>query len=179
MLCTAGFIFLTYGLVSLIGASAKPGEIIIDSQESDKNESKISVDVEGAVMRPGLYNLPSSSRVKDALVAAGGVAQEADRDWLAKKVNLAAKLTDGGKIYILKVGEEPISSGDSIGITVQGAININTADSATLDTLPGVGKVTSEKIIGNRPYSSIEDLVSKKVIGSSAFEKLKDKITVN
>ena len=92
-----------------------------------------------------------------------------------KNINLAAKLNDGAKIYIPKIEE-----GDPQEITDMktSLININTASSETLDTLPGIGPATAAKIISNRPYKSLEELLDKKVVSLKVFEQIKDKITV-
>jgi len=178
ILFLAGFVFLFYGLMSFLGASNNQDQVEISTQES-KPESKISVDVEGAVFKPGVYEILSSGRTQDALIAAGGLNDLADRDWVAKNLNLAARLTDGAKLYIPKVGEQISMRNSTVASNVDSFININTADTASLDTLPGVGKVTAEKIINGRPYATTEDLVAKKILGAAAFEKIKDKISVN
>lgn len=140
------------------------------------NEQKVTVDVEGAVVNPGVYNLTSNSRVKDALISAGGLSSDADRNWVEKNLNLALKISDGSKIYVPRIGEQVQSaSSNSPNSTL---ININSATLSELDGLSGVGPVTAQKIIDGRPYSSIEDLRSKKIVGQSVFEKIKDKISI-
>lgn len=152
-------------------------------------KSKVSIDVAGKVIKPGVYELVEGSRLQDALIAAGGMSSNADRAYVSKKINLAQKVTDGAKIYIPAVGEMEVkqealaSISYSEGIEVDmsedddGLININTAGLERLETLPKVGPVTGQKIIGNRPYGSIEELVSKKVLGQKTFDGLKDFIT--
>lgn len=144
------------------------------------NSSKIFVDIEGAVVKPGTYSLKSDSRLKDALSAAGGISDEADKVWVEKNLNLASKVTDGIKIYVPRVGEETSSASTSTvsSSNVSGLlININSATASELDTLSGIGPVTAQKIIDNRPYASISELVSKKAVTQSVFDKIKDKIT--
>ena len=153
-------------------------------------DSQIMVDVEGKVQKPGIYKLKADSRIQDALVAAGGLEAHADRDYVSKKLNLAQKLTDGGKIYIPSVGEQQVapvveavqtSTDTSSPANIEGnssIININSASEAQLDTLPRVGSVTAKKIISNRPYSSIEELVNKKVVSQKTFEGFKDRISI-
>ncbi len=139
------------------------------------NESrKIAVDVSGGVINPGLYQFSEGSRVQDGLAAAGGLSESADREWVEKNLNLALKLKDSQKIYIPKQGEE--SYADQ-GITQEGLININTASSGDLDVLPGIGPVTAQKVIDNRPYGSIDELLIKKAVSKATFEKIKDKIS--
>jgi len=185
-----GLIFLGYGLIALFGSSDSSNDVVFEPQEDSVLSSKVSssatarqlvVDVEGAVLKPGVHNVPSDSRLQDALIAAGGLSSDADRDWVTKNLNLAIKVTDGAKIYIPKVGEEiesikgikSIKGGDAEDI-----ININSASEHELDSLPGVGPVTAQKIINGRQYSSIDELLSKKIVGSKVFEQIKEKITL-
>lgn len=181
-----GMIFFIYGLIGLFLTNKTASDDII-FETSGKNSAEIKtifIDIEGAVVRPGLYKLPHDSRIQDALIAAGGVSASADREYMSKNLNLAIRLTDGAKIYIPKDGEtESIKSITSIkgnadtGLII-GQININTASESELDTLPGVGPVTTEKIISGRPYGSVEELLNRKVVGSKVFSQIKDKITV-
>lgn len=175
-LALAGVLVLVVGLAIVgIGLGRSGGaEIEIREAEPQASESAgtIYVDVGGAVMRPGLYQLKSDSRVNDALVAGGGLAKDADRDWISQNLNLAAKLTDGIKVYLPFQGEEE-SAKDSPSL-----ININTASLNQLDLLWGVGPATAQKIIDNRPYAKVEDLLDKKAVKANVYEAIKDKITV-
>jgi competence protein ComEA len=156
------------------------------STNSDTKKGKqIAIDVEGAVLKPGVYMLPFDSRVQDALIVAGGMSDKADRLKVAKGMNLAAKLIDGGKIYIPFQGDSAStaqgggSSENVLGDATSSMVNINTASDSELDGLSGVGPSTVKKITANRPYGSIDELLSKKVVGKSVFEKIKGAITVN
>lgn len=144
--------------------------------QGEKKTSQITVDVSGAVLRPGVYDLPADSRIRDALIKAGGVSADADREYVAKVVNLAARLTDGAKVYIPHTGEAVAGATSMSGAA--SLININTASVAELDSLPGIGKVTAEKIIDNRPYGSASELAEKKVLSTSVYEKVKEKVSV-
>lgn len=143
-------------------------------------ESQVVVEVAGAVEKPGVYRLDSVSRVEDLLVEAGGLAGEADREWASKNLNRAAKLVDGQKIYIPKVDESRekgiqgsvAGSGDVGGVT-----NLNTASAAQLESLPGIGSVRAQEIVDNRPYSSVEELLVKKIVPKGVYEKIKGKVT--
>ncbi len=159
------------------------------TEEVTPYEKKIFIDVEGAVLNPGVFQIAYNGRVKDAIIASGGLTSNADNDWVAKNLNLAAKLTDGAKIYIPKIGE--LNVGDSIGQTTNansstlgietsnsGLININSATADQLDSLPGIGPVTAQKIINGRPYSDISELSSKKVVSSKVYGEIKDKISL-
>lgn len=147
--------------------------------------SRIKVDIEGAVAIPGVYELAASSRIQDLLIEAGGLSAEADRDWLSKNLNLAAKLIDGGKIFIPKVGEVTAGKIEDGKLKMDGQINkvflrinINSASSAELDTLPGVGPVTVQKIIDGRPYQTLDELVSRKILGKAIFDKIKNELVI-
>lgn len=189
----AGVMFLVYGLTTLSTPKDTKGEITFEaasdsrsqaavSAETREEEKTITVDIEGAVEKPGVYDLPAEARVQDALIAAGGMSKDADREKVSKGLNLAAKLTDGGKIYIPLVGESTLVSSGQVVLGSEassaGTININTASASELDKLSGVGQVTAEKIMSNRPYTAIEELVSKKVVSQKVFEQIKGNITV-
>lgn len=179
-----GLMFLGYGLIASFSSDTIDSERPLVFDQSPKEESnvqKIIVDIQGAVEKPGVYTLKENSRVQQALIAAGGLAEGADREFIAKQMNLAAKLTDGVKIYIPQkdeVVEGAVAAGSQGSVPTNGAININTASINQLDTLSGVGVVTAQKIIDNRPYGSIEDLRTKKVVSASVFEKIKEKIMI-
>ena len=182
-----GLILLGYGLIGLLGSSSDSNDVIFekaDSRENSSQSANLVVDVEGAVVSPGVYNLPKDSRVKDALIASGGVSAQGDRLWVAKNLNLALKIIDGAKIYIPFEGEKqssPAVSGSTGGSSTVGigeSININSASEKELDALPGVGPVTAQKIIDNRPYQTLQELVSKKVVSSKVFDNIKDKVTL-
>ncbi|HYM65593.1 MAG TPA: helix-hairpin-helix domain-containing protein, partial [Candidatus Sulfotelmatobacter sp.] len=116
-------------------------------------------------------------------ISAQGLSEDADRDYISKNINLAQKLSDGAKIYIPKIGEvvslNQNSESNVLGVQAQTSlININSATSESLDSLPGVGPVTAQKIINSRPYATIDELLSKKIVSNSVFTKIKDKITV-
>lgn len=144
-------------------------------------EKFLDVDVEGAVINPGIYKLPLESRVNDALVAASGFDKDADADWVEKNVNLAEKLTDGTKLYIPRKGENAeVKGATSVSTASQtGLVNINKADSKSLEALPGIGPVTAGKIIDGRPYSSVEELSARKILNSKVYAEVKDQLTVN
>lgn len=170
----------------------KSGIEFINSEQNVKgafaeqvSNSKISIDIEGSVQKPGVYDLPEDSRMKDALVASGGLSSNADRDYISKKVNLAQKLSDGTKIYIPAVGELPpaavssvtnVSVGAGLPSQNSGLVGINSASQSELESLPKIGPVTAAKIISGRPYADISELVSKKVIGQKTLDAIKDLI---
>ena len=137
----------------------------------------LHIDVAGSVQKPDVYVLAAGSRVADALAAAGGLSADADREWVSKFINRAAPVVDGAKFYIPKRGEAAKPAGEvaSASVTV---ININTATASELDTLPGIGEKTAEKIIAGRPYESVEALLERKIVGPSVFADIKNLIRV-
>lgn len=152
----------------------------IVTSETEAAGPIIMVDIGGEVNEPKVVELEEGSRVEDAIVAAGGVTDEAD----LTNINRAAFLNDGDKILIPSSesdGNTSTAYETETGSTGSGKININTADSEELQTLDGVGPVTAEKIIDyreeNGQFSSIEDIKNVSGIGDKTFEKLKDDIT--
>lgn len=153
----------------------KPLEIQMPTP-SPTVEPIIKVHVAGAVLNPGVYTLKDGDRVADAIAAAGGFTADANRDAL----NLAARLADGQKIAVPRLGEPtPAASSDD---TATGKVNINMATQAQLEALPGIGPVMAQRIIEfrnkNGPFKRIEDLRDQKLVPASTFEKIKDKITL-
>ncbi len=153
------------------------------------------VQVEGAVVHPGVYTLPQGSRLQDALKAAGGVLAEAD----LRSLNLARLLVDGERIDVpYKPGFAPLvemtptpknapttpegPSGATQIPTTRAKIDINTATLEELQTLPGIGPVLAQRIIEYRetygPFVDIEELLNVQGIGESLLDRIRDLITV-
>ncbi len=167
------------GIVLIIGgwfvsAPANKKEFPKESQISQIAKT-IAVNISGEVVRPGVYDLSSESRVDDLIKAAGGFSDQADRDFIDKKLNLAQKLSDGAKIYIPKIGEQAVNSASTDNKS--DIVSINQASSEELKDLPGVGEATAKKIIDGRPYQNLNELVDKKIISKSLFDKLSAKIS--
>lgn len=181
-LFSLAIVLIIVGLFQYFSPQKSGVEFVPADAKATVSASKIMVDVEGAVEKPGVYELESNARLQDAIASAGGLSAEADREYISKGVNLAQTVTDGLKIYIPKVGEQvagivsTANSGSSTSIS--GSVNINSASQSQLEDLPKIGPVTAQKIIDGRPYSSIEELLSKKVVGQATFEAIKDKITI-
>ncbi|MBP3824394.1 MAG: helix-hairpin-helix domain-containing protein [Butyrivibrio sp.] len=165
-----------------------------ETPETLDNEppENVVVYVCGAVVNPGVYELSEGSRIDDALAAAGGFSEDADRTY----VNLAARLSDGSKLQIPTISEtsdealakeiESFDTGDngykSGASDGSGLININTASQTELATLPGIGEGIAGKIIKyrdeNGSFKSIEDIMKVSGIKDKLFSKIKDQITV-
>lgn len=175
-----GLILLILSLFLLLKNQEEKSDVEFFSAESTPSaNTKLKVDVQGAVMTPGVYNLNEGARVVDALASAGGLSGSADRNYIAKYVNRAAKLADGQKIYIPSTVETVEGkTQNEINNSGKEKLNINTASQGELEALPGVGPVTAGKIISGRPYQTADELKSKKIVGSSVYNKIKDLIVV-
>ena len=150
----------------------------VSPAEATDSSAELVVDVAGKVRRPGIAVLPAGSRVVDALEAAGGARRGID----LTSLNLARPVVDGEQIL---VGVAPVpgvagtldapAAGDAL-------VNLNTADQATLDTLPGVGPVTAEAIIAwrtdNGGFTSVDELLEVDGIGEATLEDLAPLVTL-
>jgi len=178
LLLIAGLSLFFFGTYKIFSSSSEPEVEIIPVENSGKN---IIVDVSGAVEKPGVYSLPSPSRIKDALISAGGFAPNADKNWVSKNLNLAQVVEDGSKIYIPfdNPEENILSQTDDAG---ENKININTATASQLETLPGIGPSLAEKIISYRnekgPFQSLQDLKNVSGIGDKLFDNIKNDISL-
>ena len=168
----AGLIYLfLFGLALWQRPKQSVEYIASDSVTQLPGEAQIWVDVSGAVVSPGVYQLAGGARIKDALVAAGGLTGLADRDFVSTTINLAAKVKDGDKIYI------PTAGGEVAGAAT-GKVNLNKATSGELESLPEIGPARAGAIIENRPYASVDDLVTKKIIPVGVLDKIRNKVAV-
>ena len=161
----------------LVSALAnRPGASPVTLATSAPVTTGIFVHVLGAVITPGLYQLREGDRVVDALAAAGGYAADADQT----QQNLARVLVDGEQLVVPVIGSVPPV--DTGGGVVGGKVNVNTADQATLETLPRVGPAMAQRIIewreANGRFTTIEDLMGVTGIGEKTFEGLKDLVVV-
>ncbi len=157
----------------------------------------VVVDVEGAVMVPGLQRLAPGTRVGDAIAAAGGFSPQVDAAAAAAALNLAEPLSDGVKIHVPARGAAGVLAAAGNGSVAgpgttpptapapsavsAGLIDLNLADSSLLDTLPGIGPVTAAAIIAAReaaPFTSVEELSSRGVVGPATYEGIRALVTV-
>ncbi len=177
---------LILGLVGivLVGGSFLTSNLKSQSAEDFPKESIVSenftslkVDISGAVKNPGVYSFSKGARTEDLISKSGGFLENANAEYISKSLNLAQKLSDGQKIYIPFEGES--GAPQVAGVNTSGKIGINSASSTQLEDLPGVGPATAAKIIGARPYSDISDLLNKKAVSKSVYEKVKDLVDIN
>lgn len=172
------------GFVASSPSAQARAEIPAEPSDATARE-KIVVDVEGAVISPGLYELDAPARVGDAVRAAGGLASDASQG----AVNLAQQLGDGELVSIPSASDmeastaRPTSASASTGGAVSsGRVNINTANSTELQALSGIGPSLAERIVDYREahgrFSSIEEIQKVSGIGETRFSSLKDKICI-
>lgn len=175
-----------------------------EGNEEDKKENILSttgifVHIDGYVNNPGVYQIKENERINVLIEKAGGLKN----GYSIKNINLAAKLSDGDKVYIPSIEEEKIignqnnnisvntvgkhtnngnNSNNNVSITKNNKININTANVSELKQITGIGESTANKIIDYRQnvgkFKKIEDIKEVKGIGESKFESLKNKITI-
>lgn len=154
-----------------------------------QSNNNVIFDIEGEVMRPGVYKLAKGSRISDALAAAGGLAAQADREWVKMNINRAEVLADGMKIFIPKLNEQITRNNQQLrpdseilGVQKSGIININTAGVEELDKLVGIGPAMAGRIIEYREknggFKDINEIKLVSGIGDKLFEKIKDKISI-
>jgi competence protein ComEA len=177
--------------VSLPFASTVPagagagGPGVTSASSTTQVDEELVVDVEGAVLQPGVHRLPAGARVTDALVAAGGLGPTAD----GARLNLAAPLQDGQRVYVPAVGEDPPPIvGPGAGATgaasdaPTGPLDLNRADAAALDALPGIGPATAAAIIEHRNqiggFTSVDQLLDVRGIGQAKLDQLRPLVTV-
>ena len=142
----------------------------------------VFVHVAGAVATPGLYELRPGARVADALEAAGGPAASADLD----RLNLAALLTDGQRVHLPKVGEADVPPADVGGPAGVGSgttlVDLNTAGSVELESLPGIGPAIAGAIIDERArrggFRTVDDLLGVRGIGRAKLEQIRPLVVV-
>lgn len=136
--------------------------------------AQVTVHVVGAVHAPGVYELAARSRVEDAIAAAGGPTGDAELD----SINLARALSDGEQVRVLTHDQAE----SSIGMVGDGRVNINTASSAQLEELPGVGPVLAERIVAYReqhgPFASVTALEAVTGFGPAIIAGLADAAAV-
>ena len=147
----------------------------------------VTVHVAGQVAHPGVYAVAAGGRVADAIVAAGGTSADADADQL----NLAARVSDGERVYVPKHGEPPSPAGVAGGTgpgaggaagAPPGPVDLNSASAEQLEALPGVGPATSKAILAYRGnhgrFRSVTELLQVPGIGPAKLEALRPLVKV-
>jgi competence protein ComEA len=181
ILCLVGAVLILGGVYSSNLSPAKktafPDKSKVLSAEIKQSSEEAKIDISGAIKAPAVYSLSKDARVEEVIQKAGGFTSNANKEYIAKHLNLSQKISDGMKIYVPFQGEDQliINSSDP----QSSKVSINQGSLKELDSLPGVGLVSAQKIIDARPFNKIEDLVAKKAISKTVFEKIKELIQLD
>ncbi|MFZ6034539.1 MAG: helix-hairpin-helix domain-containing protein [Patescibacteria group bacterium] len=170
------------GAISAVEEEPLPGK-------TPKKVDKKYVDLSGSVKNPGLYEASDNERLDSVIKRAGGLTEDADKDFFSRNYNLSDILVDRQKIYIPSIWDvrngyfieeqHKISADQTTEKSriTEAKIDVNEATREELETLPGIGQVTSQRIIDNRPYGALQELVDKKSISQKMLENINDLIT--
>jgi competence protein ComEA len=193
----AGFLWFRLGSTSSPSPSASPSSVAPSATVASPSSSPapedergpITVHVAGAVVQPGVVRVPGGSRVVDAIDAAGGGQPDADLD----RLNLAAKVVDGQRVAVARVGQPaPVEAGGSAtggltaptpgGVPADGPINLNTATAEQLEELPGIGPTLAAAILAERDrrggFDDVSELQDVRGIGELRYADIKDLVAV-
>ena len=160
--------------------TSTPSEAIVAPLTVEVALSEIIIDVEGEVENPGVYRLPTGSRVFEAIKAAGGVTANAD----ASDLNQARLLSDGEQIYLFAKSPKSSESKSASKVKPKGSslVLLNRATAKEFEALDGIGPVLASRIISfrkaNGPFVTIEDLLKVPGIGAGTLSKFKSKLRV-
>ena len=177
--CLALLLFLGSKLLARPQSTAGLPPPVAPPAEATTAAAVVVVDVVGAVRRPGLYRLEQGARIADAVARAGGASAKAD----LALINLAAPLADGEQVVVPKRGAPGATgagggSGTSAGVAPTGPVHLSTATLEQLDSLPGIGPVTAQKILDYRQqhgaFTSVDELDAVPGIGPARLDQLKD-----
>jgi competence protein ComEA len=171
------------------GANGQLPDPSVGELDPSAGPVQIVVEVAGAVARAGVYDLAPGARVADAIAAAGGYGPRIDLARATAELNLAARVADGDRIIVPSRDDPPQAAGPGPAssatapspATRSGPVDLNRATADELDALPGVGPVTVAKIIASRTehaFRSVNDLLSRKLVGSAEFTKIRKLVTV-
>lgn len=167
-LATAAMVLVGCGLTS----TPEPPPLFVETPDPVAGDSTLTVHVAGAVVRPGLVVLSPGARIADAVAAAGGATHLAELG----SVNLATLVRDGDQIVIPLVGEAVSAEAGN------GRISLNRATVSELETLPGVGPITAQRIVDHRdengPFTVLEDLLDVSGIGEAKLDAIRDSVVV-
>jgi competence protein ComEA len=156
-----------------------------EEERVSKEKKELVVDISGAVKKPGVYTFNEQDRVIDAINKAGGINKKANLELIAQDINQASFLEDEQKIFIPPKDEglpsnvasiQTESSAGNSNVSTQGVVNINSASTAELESLPGIGQVYAQRIIDLRKkigrFTSPNQLLEVSGIGERTLEKI-------
>lgn len=171
VLAGAALVLAASGLLLIVRRPAPPIRII-----EAPARSELVIQMDGAVVRPGVYRLPSGARLSDALAAAGGVRADADPDGM----NRARRLRDGEHVVVPTLGWGARSGGAPAGAS--GSLDLNSATAAQLETLPGIGPVLARRIVEYRTsrgrFQRLDDLLQVKGVGPRLLDGLRARVVI-
>jgi competence protein ComEA len=160
-----------FGSGTVATASGPSGDAL--PNEVGASGSGYVVHVSGAVQRPGLVTVPRGSRVADVISAAGGALRWAD----LSSLNLAAAVRDAEHLHVPAFD----ASAESAGPPAEAGVDLNAADAAALESLPGVGPVLAARIVAFRedhgPFATVEDLLEVPGIGEAKLAQIRDEVS--
>lgn len=185
----AFFLAMGSGGGSLVVAGGEPlpsasGDVALQPV----GRSELVVEIVGAVTRPGVYRLPPGTRIGELVDAAGGYGPRVDIDRASRDLNLAALLADGDQVRVPSRDDAAVpvgparADGGALPGGSGGPVDLNVATSAELEALPGIGPATAAKIIAARdeqPFTTVDELRSRGVLGEKTFEKVRDLVVVH
>lgn len=190
-LAVAGFAILLMGfLIAAVIGRTRPAAIFITppvptaTPPATETPGPVRIFVSGEVSHPAVYELPANEIVEDAVRAAGGFTEKANRN----VVNLALPLIDGMHVHVPSTEENvsaPVLSNGQLSTSGSGGgpIDINKATLEELDKLPGIGPVTAQSIIdyrqSNGPFADVSELINVSGIGPVRFEQIRELVIVN
>ncbi|MBI5126836.1 ComEA family DNA-binding protein [Candidatus Roizmanbacteria bacterium] len=196
-LLLTGFIITSISLLIYFNTFQQENEEIesfpTQSYQDYSKEAKIYIDVSGSVNKPDLYEASTNTRLKEIIKKAGGLSDDADKSFFSRNFNLARIVVDQEKIYIPSMwdvtngyfieNQQTLNyispnSDDLNNTKTKNIINVNSSSLEELDTLPGIGKITAQKIIEQRPFKALEELIDKKIVSKTVFEKIKNLVKI-
>ncbi len=177
----AGALLALGGVVAARAAQETPSVVVPASSTASTGpavQPEVVVHVVGEVGQPGLVRLPEGSRVAEAVSAAGGATPAAD----LAAVNLARLLVDGEQLVVPGPGGVPGTAGASVDAAADGLVDLNAADAAALDALPGIGPVLAQRIVDWRTehgrFTVVDELAEVSGIGPSLLEGVRELVRV-
>lgn len=193
LMVIAGLGFVAFVTLTIPSTQSAPVEPVLDpllqsmpTPQATPTPQDVVVYISGAVAQPDVYTLPHDARVKDVVIAAGGLLADAD----SEQINLAARIHDEQHIHVPRLGEVPANPpasiphapGGSTAPQTRSLVNLNSASKAELEELPGVGQVMAQRIVeyrqSNGPFESVEELQQVTGIGPLVFDQIKPLVTV-
>ena len=169
VLAGAALVLAASGLLLVARRPAPPIRII-----EAPSSPELVIQMDGAVIRPGIYRLPPGARLSDALAAAGGLRADASPDG----VNRARRLRDGERVTVPSIGGGARSAGGGAG----DALDLNSATAVELEELPGVGPVLARRIVEHRTsrggFHRLDDLLQVKGVGPRLLDGLRARVVI-